>query len=369
MAADPSQALHQRYASAVRQQGYQPSAAQLAAVDRLEALRSALLERATHSWRRRWRRWLPAPQADAAHGLYLWGEVGRGKTWLVDLFFDCLPFADKRRAHFHHFMADVHTELHRLRAEQNPLQSVARRLARRMRVLCLDELQVSDIGDAMLLHGLFSALLDAGVMLVITSNRPPSDLYKDGLQRARFLPAIALLQSELEVFQLLGDSDYRLRQLQSAPVYFLGAPGDCDDSLAGVFERMAGKGRAEDPLLILKGRRVMARRRAADVVWFDFQTLCQGARSQEDYVQLAAGYHTVLLSGIPVLDSDQDDAVRRLIALVDEFYDQGVKLIACAAAAPADLYHGERLRFEFERTASRLVEMQSVEYLARPHGR
>lgn len=369
MTAASSQDLRQRYASALQKHAYQSSDAQLAAVERLEALRTALLEAAPRSWQALWSRWLPAHRTPQPHGLYLWGEVGRGKTWLMDLFFASLPFAAKRRAHFHHFMAGVHAELHRVRSEQNPLQSVARRLARRMRVLCLDELQVSDIGDAMLLHGLFSGLLEAGVVLVITSNRPPADLYKDGLQRARFLPAIALLQSQLEVHQLLGESDYRLRQLQSAPVYFLGTASQCDAALGEVYERLAGKGRAADPALNLMGRRVVARRRGADVVWFDFQILCQGARSQEDYVQLAADYHTVILSGVPVLDTDQDDAARRFIALVDEFYDQGVKLILSAAAAPTDLYRGERLRFEFQRTASRLIEMQSTEYLARAHGR
>jgi cell division protein ZapE len=287
----------------------------------------------------------------------------------MDLFYDSLPFAARRRAHFHHFMAEVHVELNRVRSEQRPAEIVAQRFARRVRVLCLDELQVSDIGDAMLLHGLFAGLIDAGVTLVITSNRPPDELYKDGLQRVRFLPAIALLQQQLEVHELGGANDYRLRQLQSAPVYFVGAPAATEPELTRVFDRLAGDNRDEEPVLTLMGRRVNARRRAKDVVWFDFQTLCQGARSQNDYVELAVAFTTVVLSDVPVIDTGLDDAGRRFIALVDEFYDQGVKLVLSAAATPAELYQGERLRFEFQRTASRLVEMQSTAYLARPHGR
>ena len=234
-------------------------------------------------------------------------------------------------------------------------------------MLCLDELYVSDIADAMILGGLFDNLLRRGVTLVFTSNVPPAGLYRDGLQRGRFLPAIALLESALEVLPMDGGVDYRLRQLRQARIYLDCADAATPGHLETLYRQLAGEHGDPDSELAIMGRRIRARRRSSDVVWFDFATLCAGARSQNDYIEIARDFHTVFLSDVPAMGPTDEDATRRFIALVDEFYDQGVKLVLSAAAAPATLYSGERLRFEFQRTQSRLIEMQSEEYLARAH--
>ena len=243
-------------------------------------------------------------------------------------------------------------------------------MAREARVLCFDELHVNDIADAMLLGGLFGALVNAGTTLVFTSNVPPSGLYRDGLQRARFLPAIALLEQHCEVLAVDGGQDYRLRELQRAPLYLDSAAAATPAALATRFQLLAGtEGSMTNATadVELAGRRVPCVREAGDVIWFTFAALCEGPRGQADYIELACHYGTVLLQDVPVLSAEQDNAARRLISLVDEFYDRGVKLVVSAAAPPTALYTGERLAFEFQRTASRLIEMQSHDYLARPH--
>ncbi|HEX9139945.1 MAG TPA: cell division protein ZapE [Steroidobacteraceae bacterium] len=357
--------VRERFEQELQRRGYVPDAAQRAAVERLEQLRQALSGR-----RRSWLgHWLAGERdAPAVRGVYLWGAVGRGKTWLMDLFFASVPAVSRRRQHFHHFMRDVHAELAALRGQSEPLGVVARKLARHAQLLCLDELFVEDIADAMLLGTLFEALLHQGVTLVITSNVPPAGLYRDGLQRARFLPAIALLESELDVLQVDGGTDYRLRQLRQAPVYLsLADPAAARRAMSAWFERLADAHGNTDRRLQISGRMLRAVRRRGDVVWFRFRTLCDGARSTADYVQIAHQFHAVLLSSVPQLGAGQDDAARRFIALVDEFYDRGVKLIVSAACDPQALYQGSRLAPEFKRTASRLVEMQSESYLAQPH--
>ncbi len=357
-------ALRERFEQELKRRGYVPDAAQLIAVARLEELRLALAER-----RPSWLRWLSGQHAvPAARGVYLWGAVGRGKTWLMDLFFASIPTVARRRQHFHHFMRDVHAELAALQGQSEPLRVVAREQARHARLLCLDELFVEDIADAMLLATLFEALLRQGVALVITSNVPPAGLYRDGLQRARFLPAIALLDSQLDVLKVDGGTDYRLRQLRQAPVYLsLADPAAARRAMSAWFERLADPHGNTDRRLRICGRTLRALRRRGDVVWFRFRTLCDGTRSTADYVQIAHQFHTVLLSSVPQMGAGQDDAARRFIALVDEFYDRGVKLIVSAACDPQALYQGSRLAPEFMRTASRLVEMQSEAYLAQPH--
>ncbi|HTW75353.1 MAG TPA: cell division protein ZapE [Steroidobacteraceae bacterium] len=381
--------LRQSYERELIARGYQADAAQLAALGQLQALREQLLrlphagapahplgrwlQRLGGRWRRARRaaeRTAAAPGAPAApRGVYLWGAVGRGKTWLMDLFSDSLP-GRAQRLHFHHFMRDVHAALRRLRDRSEPLQEVARQLAARAPVLCLDELYVSDIADAMILGGLFEALLGMGVTLVITANVPPRLLYQDGLQRARFLPAIALLERELQVLCVDGGIDYRLRQLQRRPLYLSSLDAHTAARMQALFEQLAGAHGDTATELQVQGRRLRALQRRGAVVWFGFAALCEGPRSQNDYVELAQEFHTVLLSDVPVFSQPaQDNAARRFIALVDEFYDQGVKLVLSAAAAPAELYRGGRLRAEFHRTHSRLVEMQSEAYLARAHGR
>jgi cell division protein ZapE len=264
-------------------------------------------------------------------------------------------------------MRDIHAGLATIRRRQAPMQILARRMARRAQLWCLDELHVNDIADAMLLGTLFEALLTQGVTLVVTSNQPPGELYRDGLQRARFLPAIALLERELDVLHVDGGTDYRLRQLRQAPIYLpSGDPGTTGKLLALFGGLEAGHGDSSRHIQ-LNGRRLEAERRAGGVVWFSFAALCESPRSASDYAELAEDFHTVFVSGIPVLSESQDDAARRLISLVDAFYDRGVKLVVSAAGAPAALYGGERLAVEFRRTVSRLTEMQSEEYLARAH--
>jgi cell division protein ZapE len=306
--------------------------------------------------------------AKPPRGVYLWGGVGRGKTWLMDLFFQSLPFEQKRRSHFHRFMHDVHADLRQHRDTPDPLALVAARIAGRARVLCFDELFVTDIADAMLLGGLFKHLTEHGVALVITSNVRPRDLYREGLQRQRFLPAIALLEQHLDVLNVDGGTDYRLRHLTEAPIYVVAGGGaDADARLAGIYDDLSDGDSDSDGFVRIEGREIPVRRESENVIWFEFAALCDGPRSQNDYIEIAREYQTVIVSNVPTFSAQQDDAARRFIALVDEFYDRSVKLVV-SAAAPADaLYRGERLAFAFERTASRLTEMQSEEYLSQEH--
>lgn len=300
-------------------------------------------------------------------GLYFWGGVGRGKTYLMDTFYDTLPFERKLRAHFHRFMQRVHRELRELDGEKNPLLKVADRIAREAKVICFDEFFVTDITDAMILAGLFERLFERGVVLIATSNIVPDGLYKDGLQRARFLPAIAMIKARCEVINVDGGVDYRLRTLEQAELYHSPLDEAADKSLWDSFEHLAPEPGRADELLDIEGREVRARFVADDVVWFDFAELCDSPRSQNDYIELARIYHAVLLSNVPQMSRSRDDAARRFINLVDEFYDRNVKLIISAETALDDIYAGGGLDFEFERTRSRLLEMQSHDYLALEH--
>ena len=358
------QTMRQRYETERTRLGYAADPAQQQVVELFEKLRGELLAPAAPSLlgtliKRRKQK--PTP------GLYLWGGVGRGKTWLMDLFFHSLPRKDKQRSHFHRFMQSIHDELKKIHDHANPMELVAERIAAKTRVLCFDELFVSDIADAMLLGNLFRGLFERGVTLVSTSNVHPDGLYKDGLQRARFLPAIKLLKEHMQVVQLDGGADYRLRVLEQAHTWFEAQASDATDTLEKLFAAVAGEPGKADGTVTLNHRRLKVRRQADDVVWFDFAELCGGPRSQADYIEIARCYHTVLLSNVPVLGTDAEDEARRLVSLVDEFYDRSVNLVVSAAAAPTQLYRGQKLKFEFERTSSRLVEMQSQEYLAREH--
>jgi len=352
------------YQSECARLGYEPDAAQRQVVALLDDLRRRLMVPASRGLLRELlSRRRPAGQP----GLYIWGSVGRGKTWLMDLFFQSLPFRDKQRSHFHRFMQSVHDELKKHAQHADPLTLVAQKIARRARVLCFDELFVSDIGDAMLLGTLFRELFARGVTLVATSNVPPDGLYKDGLQRARFLPAIHLLKKHTRVVHLDGGTDHRLRLLELATTWLDATRKDTDAALLSLFTAIAGEPGRADSSLILNHRRLHARRHAADVIWFSFRELCDGPRGQADYIEIARCYHTVFLSDVPALGEDSENAARRFIALVDEFYDRAVKLIVSSVRPALELYGGTRLTFEFERTTSRLIEMQSQEYLARPH--
>jgi cell division protein ZapE len=359
--------LQHAYHESLRRHGYLPDHAQEHAVARLDDLRRRIA--AAHEPPAGWLgRLLRGARrgTTTVTGLYLWGGVGRGKTFLMDLFHASLT-VPARRHHFHRFMKDVHGRLRQLRDVESPLARVAAEIAGESRVLCLDELFVSDIADAMLLGGLFEGLVAEGVTMVFTSNAPPSELYRNGLQRSRFLPAIALIERCTETVNVDAGNDYRLRQLEKAPLYLDSADAFADASLALRFEEIAGEPGTAGGVLEVEGRPIAVRRRAADVVWFDFEAICLGPRSASDYVEIARDFHTVLVSGVPVFEDGANDPARRFIALVDEFYDRNVKLVL-SATAPADrLYRGERLAFEFERTRSRLAEMQTHEYLARPH--
>ena len=343
-------------------------AGQARAVDELERLHGQLIAAGSpaRSWKRRLLR-VVGRESAPVRGLYLWGSVGRGKTFLMDLFFSCLPFEDKLRQHFHRFMSAVHDDLKLYREHRDPLELVADRLARRTRVICFDEFAVNDIADAMILANLLEALFARGVTLTATSNIRPDALYRDGLQRRRFLPAIELIKQHTTVLHVAGDTDYRLRVLERADVYQCPLSPSADSKLAEYFQAMAPEPGTTEGEVDVLGRPIPFRREADGIVWFDFANLCDGPRSQLDYIEIARCYQTVILSAVPALDARQDNQARRLIALVDEFYDRRVKLILSAAVPLGQLYSGRRLAQIFERTRSRLEEMQSHAYLAAPH--
>jgi cell division protein ZapE len=311
--------------------------------------------------------WAPFETAtEPQRGLYLWGGVGRGKTLLMDLFYATLQ-RPAERTHFYRFMRQVHAELRNVKRRTQPLDAVAERLAKRTQVICLDELFVADIADAMILGGLFDGLFRRGVTLVATSNQPPQDLYKDGLQRQRFLPAIELLNAHVEVLHLDGGVDYRLRQLEQAPTYLDADRPETPQAMRQRFAALAG-GTPEGPdTLVIEGRALHALGGGPGMAWFEFAELCAGPRSQNDYIELARLYHTIFISNIPQFTGTGENAARRFISAIDEFYDRGVKIVVSAQAPPAELYRGERLALEFQRAASRLVEMQTHRYLAGLH--
>lgn len=302
-------------------------------------------------------------------GLYFWGGVGRGKTYLVDTFFEALPFKKKVRTHFHRFMKRVHEELKTLDGEKNPLTIIAKRFANEARVICFDEFFVSDITDAMILGTLMEELFKNGVTLVATSNIVPDGLYKDGLQRARFLPAIALIKQNTEIVNVDSGVDYRLRHLEQAELYHFPLDDAAEQQLRDSFRALTPDcvKATENDELIIENRKILAKLTCDDVAWFDFRELCDGPRSQNDYIELGKIFHAVLLSGVEQMSVKTDDIARRFINMVDEFYDRNVKLIISAEVELKDLYSGGRLNFEFQRTLSRLLEMQSHEFLTRAH--
>ena len=296
-------------------------------------------------------------------GLYLWGGVGRGKTYVMDWFVDELPWSGKRRVHFHHFMREVHEALAGLPKQANPLELVADQLCRGLRVLCLDELVVEDITDAMILHGLLRALFERGVTLVTTSNTAPDALYANGLQRQSFVPAIELLKTHTRVFELDAGTDYRLRTLEQAGVYFLTSDPRTPEGLEGYFRQLTGGHAVPARAIEVNHRTIPVVKLGKDVAWFDFRALCDTPRATADYIEIAREFHTVLLSGVPVLRAKYHSAARRFLHLVDEFYDRRVKLVLSAEAPVDGLYAGGLHNFPFERLQSRLTEMQSHDYL------
>lgn len=300
-------------------------------------------------------------------GLYLWGGVGRGKSFLMDAFFDSVPVGRKSRMHFHRFMQDIHHRLRDLQGEENPLLHIARDISQQLRLLCLDELHVTDIGDAMLMRNLLQGLFDQGLVLVTTSNQIPGELYRNGLQRAQFLPAIELIKQHLEVVQVDGGADYRLRVLEKGGVFHFPADDGADAAMANTFEAIAGGPGERDVKLEIEGRTIRALRIGPGIAWFRFEELCGGPRGQADYIELARRYHTVLISDVRRLGPGEADRRRRFTWLIDEFYDRRVKLIISAEAHLMGLLQVAAGEVEVERTASRLVEMQTHQYLSEAH--
>jgi len=354
------------YEDSLKQQGHLRDPAQEIVVNKLADLQESLV-RVVSPLQRLMRAFRLARNRNHVPGLYLWGEVGRGKTFLMDLFFETLSLDNKTRIHFHRMMADVHGRLKVLGDIEDPLDTVAADIAHQTRVLCFDEFYVSDIADAMILGRLLEGLFRRGVTLVATSNSSPSQLYPNGLQRERFLPAIELLESNTEVSHLDGDTDYRLRLLQQAGTYLTPVDADAHAKLSHYFQEITSGDAIEVQSLDVLGREIPTERCAKGVVWFDFQDICDGPRSQHDYIEIARCYPTVIISNIPLLNIEKENQARRFVALVDEFYDRKVKLLVSAATDIESLYAGEKLAFEFQRTTSRLIEMQSTAYLHAPH--
>ena len=302
-----------------------------------------------------------------AKGLYMWGGVGRGKTTLMDLFFEELPFDDKLRFHFHRMMYRVQNRLKDIKDEEDPIKIVADEISEQARVICFDEFFVSDIGDAMILGRLMEALFNRGVTLIATSNIPPDELYKGGLQRQRFLPAIDLIKNNTRVMRVDNDTDYRLRVLEQAEIYHSPLDAQANQNLQSYFDQIAPDAGTQGQDIEILGRNLTTIRRAEGIAWFSFGTLCDGPRSKDDYIELARTFSTVLLSSLPEMGIEQENQARRFIALVDEFYDRRVKLIISAEKPISEIYCGKKLRMEFQRTQSRLLEMQSHDYLAQAH--
>lgn len=345
--------------------GHSADPAQRLAVEQLNDLRQRLL---AYKRKSLWQRLL-TPRGrlrQLERGVYLWGGVGRGKTWLMDLFYTSLPFRKKQRVHFHRFMQYVHDELRRQRNRADPLDLVAQQIALKIRVLCFDEFYVSDIADAMLLGKLLHALFDRGVTLVATSNCAPDELYKDGLQRLRFMPAIKSIKENTLVLNVDAGVDYRLRQLSQAHTWFDSQPAG-QQAMQQLFMQLAQGNSKADTTLLLNHRKLKVKQLANGVAWFEFRELCDGPRGQADYIELARCYHSIFISGMPQLSVATENQARRFISMIDEFYDRGVKLFIAATTAPQQIYQGSLLTFEFQRTLSRLTEMQSKEYLALPH--
>ena len=325
------------YQRSLTQQGFVADAAQLMAVEKLQKLYKGLIARAALPVKKNLFEKLgfsKAKSVEPVMGLYFWGGVGRGKTFLMDAFYESLPIERKLRVHFHRFMRRVHQDLKSLQGEKNPLEVVADRIATEATVLCFDEFFVSDIADAMILGTLMEHLFDRGVTLVATSNIAPDGLYENGLQRSRFLPAIALIKQFTEVVNVDGGVDYRLRVLSRAELYHSPLDDEADKSLKRSFYSLAPETPEADVELEIEGRMLQSRYLADSVVWFDFSELCDGPRSQNDYIELARLFHTVFLSNLPCLKDAQNDQARRFINLVDEFYDHNVKLVISAEAPP-----------------------------------
>ncbi len=347
------------FEEARERRGFVADPAQDRAVERLEKLYDDLV-RFREARSNAFKRLVVHPEVP--RGVYLWGGVGRGKSFLMDSFYSVVPIRRKTRIHFHEFMRAVHAELEELKGVEDPLDTAAEHVAKRFRLICFDEFHVSDIADAMILYRLLGRLFALGVVFVMTSNYRPDDLYPDGLHRDRILPAIDLLQAKLDVLQVDGGVDYRRRTLLGVEAYLTPLDAASDRALSKAFEALA-ETPDETPVMTIEAREIRALRRAGGIVWFEFAVLCGGPRSQNDYLELASRFHTVIVSGVPQMGAGLASEARRFTWLIDVLYDHRVKLIMSAEVAPEELYTVGALANEFQRTASRIREMQSVEYL------
>jgi cell division protein ZapE len=352
--------VKEAYEAELAARGFQSDPAQLRAVEALDRCAS---EWAAYKSQRSnaFKKLIHRP--DVPRGVYMYGGVGRGKSFLMDCFFNAVPLRRKTRLHFHEFMREVHRELADLQGTVNPLDELGRRISKRYKLICFDEFHVADITDAMILHRLLAALFENGVGFVTTSNFKPDDLYPDGLHRDRILPAIALLNEKLEVLSVDNGTDYRHRTLEQLRMYLTPNGPGADEEMTAAFSKLAETA-DEDPVLHIEQREIRARRKAGGVVWFDFRALCGGPRSQNDYLEIATQFHTVLLSDVPAMSVSRASEARRFTWLVDVFYDRRVKLIVSAEVKPEALYTEGPLAHEFPRTVSRLNEMESAEFLA-----
>jgi cell division protein ZapE len=351
--------VREYYEHALKERGYQADEAQLRAVARLQ---QAYLEWVDYKAQRasRLKRLLSRPEVP--RGIYLWGGVGRGKSFLMDSFFSVVPVKRKARVHFHEFMRGVHRQLDELKGVADPLEDVALRIAKKYRLICFDEFHVSDIADAMILHNLLRALFENGVSFVMTSNYEPDALYPDGLHRDRMLPAIDLLKRNMDVLNVDAGIDYRKRALEQVEIYHVPLGPAADALLESAFSSVA-ETPDENPVVHIESREIRAHRKAGGIVWFDFATLCGGPRSQNDYLELASRFHTVILSDIPKMSPAMSSEARRFTWLIDVFYDHRVKLLMSAEVTPDQLYTAGTMSNEFHRTVSRIIEMQSAEYM------
>ena len=352
--------VRELYERTLKERGYRADEAQLSAIDALERCENDWL---AYLRRRRGKLAKMINRPPIPRGVYMFGGVGRGKSFLMDCFFQSVPLTRKTRLHFHEFMREVHRELHELRGTANPLDELGKRIARRFRLICFDEFHIADVTDAMILHRLLDALFANRVSIVTTSNFEPDALYPNGLHRDRILPAIELLKAQLEVINVDNGTDYRRRTLEQAELYHTPLGPQADAALATTFTQLA-EARDESPLLHIEHRELKAVRRAGGVVWFDFRTLCGGPRSQNDYLELAQQFHTVILGNVPQMPPKFASEARRFTLLVDVLYDRRDKLVISAAVPAEQLYTEGPLSHEFPRTVSRLQEMQSADYLA-----
>ena len=352
--------VKQAYEAELVARGYQSDPAQLRAVD--------ALERCANDWAaykiqrsNAFKKLIHHP--DTPRGVYMYGGVGRGKSFLMDCFYNAVPIRRKTRLHFHEFMREVHRELRDLAGTVNPLDELGKRMAKRYKLICFDEFHVAEITDALILHRLLTALFENGVGFVTTSNFRPDDLYPGGMHRDRILPAIALLNENLEVLSVDNGTDYRRRTMEQVNLYHTPLGAKADEEMLGAFERLA-ESKDENPVLQIESRQIYARRKAGGVIWFDFKTLCGGPRSQNDYLEIASQFHTVLLSDVPAMPPRMASEARRFTWLIDVLYDRRVKLIMSAETEPEALYKEGPLAHEFPRTISRLNEMRSKEFLS-----